>query len=52
MVCTAVVYSDKKRLEKSDYRDYSRGSYNELFNIQLFDFANSLEYDLEYWFIN
>ncbi len=48
MVCTAVVYSDKNRLEKSNYRDYSCGSYNELFNIQLFDFTNSLEYDLEY----
>ncbi len=48
LVCTAIVYSDKQKLEISNFKDYSEGHYNEIFNIQLFDFGNSLQYDLEY----
>lgn len=48
VVCTAVIYSDKDKLESSDYKNYSCGTYNELFNIQLFDCSNSLEYCLDY----
>lgn len=48
IVCTAVIYSDKDKLESSEYKNYSCGTYNELFNIQLFDCSNSLEYCLDY----
>lgn len=48
IACTAFVYSDKEKLEKSDYKDYSQGTYNEIFNIQLFDIPQSSEYKLNY----
>ena len=48
IICTAFVYSDKEKLQKSNYKDYSQGTYNESFNVQLFDIPQSSEYKLNY----
>lgn len=46
LICTAFVYSNREQLEKSDYKSFSCGNFNEMSNIQLFDVPNSLEYRL------
>lgn len=45
---TAFLYSNREKLEKSDYKNYSQGSYNEEYHIQLYDMPFSPEYILNY----
>lgn len=48
IVCTAFLYSSKDKLKNSDFKDYSQGTYNEEYNIQLYDIPFSSEYILNY----